>query len=224
MLGGGEALPDSDCNGGAVVATRKFDLPFKVGMPASPQGCIPPHAVVPPCLHEPRHLPPQVRTLAGPLAYVLVVSTITAAYHALAAVRAALACRGATRGQEVWREAWCACGGSAAGVCMPAPAAGSHTRQRAAPQAGKVPPASWATMLGNNAPFQLTSFALSLLLVFRTNARWARRRGGRTQAQRRGHRKGGVCCSLSPEACHPRAAPSHAAMRASSMRARHGGR
>lgn len=34
-------------------------------------------------------------------------------------------------------------------------------------QTGKVPPASWATMLGNNAPFQLTSFALGLLLVFR---------------------------------------------------------
>lgn len=41
-------------------------------------------------------------------------------------------------------------------------------------QAGKVPPASWATMLGNNAPFQLTSFALSLLLVFRQAGRWAR--------------------------------------------------
>ncbi len=42
-------------------------------------------------------------------------------------------------------------------------------------QAGKVPPASWATMLGNNAPFQLTSFALSLLLVFR-RAGWRGRR------------------------------------------------
>ena len=35
------------------------------------------------------------------------------------------------------------------------------------PQAGKLPPANWATVLGNNAPFQLSSFALSLLLVFR---------------------------------------------------------
>lgn len=34
-------------------------------------------------------------------------------------------------------------------------------------QTGKVPSASWATMVGNNAPFQLTSFALGLLLVFR---------------------------------------------------------
>ncbi|KAI7841701.1 hypothetical protein COHA_004568 [Chlorella ohadii] len=79
MFGGGEPLPDSDCNGAGVVAARKFDLPSKL------------------------------RTLAGPLVY-----------------------------------------------------------------AGKVPPASWATMLGNNAPFQLTSFALSLLLVFRQAGRYAR--------------------------------------------------
>ncbi|PRW56885.1 UPF0187 chloroplastic [Chlorella sorokiniana] len=57
MFGGGEPLPDSDCNGAGVVAARKFDLPSKL------------------------------RTLAGPLVYVFVLSTLTAAYHALAAVR-----------------------------------------------------------------------------------------------------------------------------------------
>ena len=30
MFGGGEPLPDSDCNGAGVVAARKFDLPSKV--------------------------------------------------------------------------------------------------------------------------------------------------------------------------------------------------
>lgn len=30
MCGGGEPLPKSDCNGGGVVAARKFDLPSKV--------------------------------------------------------------------------------------------------------------------------------------------------------------------------------------------------
>ncbi|KAL4438051.1 hypothetical protein ABPG77_004272 [Micractinium sp. CCAP 211/92] len=42
-------------------------------------------------------------------------------------------------------------------------------------EAGKVPhPKSDWAHLGNNAPFQLSSFALSLLLVFRTNASYSR--------------------------------------------------
>ena len=32
MFGGGEPLPDSDCNGAGVVAARKFDLPSKVSL------------------------------------------------------------------------------------------------------------------------------------------------------------------------------------------------
>lgn len=127
MFGGGEPLPDSDCNGAGVVAARKFDLPSKVrpeieldgccsklGAQAAPAAAPLPHdwlsavaAVVyarpqfaashthtgtTDDLHQPAApvrctAPPlQLRTLAGPLVYVLVLSTMTAVYHALAAV------------------------------------------------------------------------------------------------------------------------------------------
>ncbi len=128
MFGGGEPLPDSDCNGAGVVAARKFDLPSKVRPEIELNGCrremkscccirscaiaagmtgcqrsqqlctlarillhLTPTLAQPmtctnplrPCVAPP---PLQLRTLAGPLVYVLVLSTLTAVYHALAAV------------------------------------------------------------------------------------------------------------------------------------------
>lgn len=204
MLGGGEALPDSDCNGGTVVAARKFDLPFKVWAARPEPRCrlhawprrkgrpcseVPlPHPGVPACLQGLRRPPPQVRVLAGPLIYVLAISALTAAYHELAEVRAPLLFR--------WARRMLAQGAAEGASGIEAP-----PRAGAAPQAGKVPPASWARLLGNNAPFQLTSFALSLLLVFRTNARRAAGGkgapgGARGRRGRRGCGKAGVGCML----------------------------
>lgn len=106
--------------------------------------------------------PTQVSGLAAPLAYVMTLSSAVAAYHVLAEVR---------RRHEQWAAAPAAAPGtglpsSAQLRCAPCTAApdGSALLRPSPPQAGylmEVPDLK----LASNAPFGLTSFALSLLLV-----------------------------------------------------------
>ena len=115
-------------------------------------------------------LPSKVRGLAGPLLYVLAIACLVAAYETLAEVRGA---RPAPPEQ--------APAAAAARCSLRVPSAPQKTGTGPL-QAGKVPVSPWL-QLGNSAPFQLSSFALSLLLVFRRRACAQHSLGGMRTAQ-----------------------------------------
>lgn len=160
----GAARGGSSGGGGGTPATRC--VPYvgcggKLAGPSGPSLCTP----AAPARSPRRSL--QLKWVAAPLSYICTVALGVCLYHTAAEVRRSR--RGAWAGRA--REAGWACAGSCresgAARRPPSPSPRPAVPPSHPPQAGVVPEVLPELSKGASAPFGLTSFALSTLLVLR---------------------------------------------------------